>query len=686
MTQRNHRFEDGKLRYITLGCARGGKARNQTTNVARPRPTSKTGCNAMINATFFEGVLKLLTVHNTHNHGLSPQKSRFFRCNREVSLSVKRMLDTNDQAGIRMNKSFAALVQEAGGFENLPFNEKDCRNYIDKVRHLRLGKGGAETLHEYFARMQYKNNGFFSLLDMDDNGRLKNVFWADARSRASYKYFGEVVTFDTTYLTNRYGMPFAPFVGVNHHGQSILLGAGLISNKDTETFTWLFQSWLNCMDGEAPKAIITDQDRAMKNAIALVFPNTRHRFCLWHILKKVPEKLGSHSAYKDGLKSQLLKCVYDSQTIEEFEKYWEVMITTYNLQENAWLQSLYAERTYWAPFVDQFDNALRKKIENENAADFHSFNVTISTVSISPLEKIFQATYTNSKFREVQKEVIGMVGVLPTLYRKDDVIATYYVEDEVCIDDFIKEVTQTVYFNEADVDVKCSCALFEMRGILCRYALAIMRVNKVKKVPEKYILDRWRKGIKRTYTFIRSTYDSVDARPEVSRYSRILKVCYDVATNAASCDEHANDMIDKLHAMNIVYRTKKSPQRPLEHVADTIVDAPTAGNSKKVLSPLVVRGKGRLPCLRKKSMIKRVKPTTKKATQKGKRKQPHGRDIDRDDMCRNLFGQTNVGTQESVVFEPLQNTTEVLDFGETQLGDGTYKALDGTEDHGHVQG
>lgn len=124
--------------------------------------------------------------------------------------------------------------------------------------------------------MQYKNSGFFSLMDMDDDLRLKNVFWADARSRAAYQYFGDVVTFDTTYLTNRYGMPFAPFVGVNHHGQSILLGAGLISSEDTQTFVWLFQTWLQCMDGIAPKAIITDQDRAMKNAIAIVFPQTRH--------------------------------------------------------------------------------------------------------------------------------------------------------------------------------------------------------------------------------------------------------------------------------------------------------------------------------------------------------------------------------------------------------------------------
>ncbi|XP_042950111.1 protein FAR1-RELATED SEQUENCE 5-like [Carya illinoinensis] len=700
MTQRSHRFEDGSLRYVTLGCARGGKARNRMSNVARPRPTSKTDCKARINVTLERGVLKVNSVDNSHNHGLSPQKSRFFRCNREVSESVKRVLDINDQAGIRMNKSFASLVQEAGGFENLPFNEKDCRNYIDKARHLRLGKGGAGALREYFARMQYKNDGFFSLMDMDDDGRLRNVFWADARSRAAYKYFGDVVTFDTTYLTNRYGMPFAPFVGVNHHGQSILLGAGLISSEDTETFTWLFQTWCNCMDGEAPKAIITDQDRAMKNAISLVFPNSRHRFCLWHILKKLPEKLGSHGEFKTGLKTGLLNCVYDSHTVEEFEGSWEVLITKYNLQDNAWLKSLYAEHTYWAPvfmkdvfwagmsttqrsesmnaffdgyvhaktnlkeFVDQFDNALRKKIENESAADFQSFNVTIPIVSPSPLEKTFQDIYTCNKFREVQKEVIGMLATLPTLHRKDGVIATYNVEDEVNVDDFIKEVTHTVYFNEAECEVKCSCALFEMRGVLCRHVLGIMRVNKVRSVPEKYILDRWRKDIKRTYTLIRSSYDGVDERPEVCRYSRIIKKCNEVATNASSCDEHTEDMLAKLDAMNLGYRTNKPPSKV--NVTTTAVPTTTA-TSKNVLSPHVVRGKGRPPSLRKKSMIEHIKPTTKKATQKGKRKQPHGVEGEVVGTRRNLFGSTVVGTQQSVTFQPPQNTTEVLDFSVTEL-------------------
>ncbi|XP_042939457.1 protein FAR1-RELATED SEQUENCE 5-like [Carya illinoinensis] len=292
-------------------------------NVAKPCPTRKTDCKAVINALKVQGKMRLTTIHNTHNHGLSPQKSQFFRCNREVSEAIKRILDTNNLAGIRMNKSFRSLVVGAGGFQNLPFLEKDCRNYIGKARHLRIGVGDAGALQDYFSRMQYKNPRFFALMDLDDDGRLKNVFWVDPHSRVTYQDFGDMVTFDTTYLTNIYGMPFAPFVGVNHYGQSILFRAGLISSEDTETFTWLFQTWLECMDGIASPAIITDQDRAMKNAISIVFPKGRHRFCLWHILKKVSEKLGSHRVYKSGLKTQLMKCVYDSQTIEEFEKSWE---------------------------------------------------------------------------------------------------------------------------------------------------------------------------------------------------------------------------------------------------------------------------------------------------------------------------------------------------------------------------
>jgi hypothetical protein len=46
------------------------------------------------------------------------------------------------------------------------------------------------------------------------------------------------------------------------------------------------------MSGHKPILIITDQDQVMINAVAEVFEESSHRFCMWHILKKLSEKVG----------------------------------------------------------------------------------------------------------------------------------------------------------------------------------------------------------------------------------------------------------------------------------------------------------------------------------------------------------------------------------------------------------
>jgi transposase-like protein len=77
--------------------------------------------------------------------------------------------------------------------------------------------------------------------------------------------------------------------------------------------------------------IITDQDRAMKSAIARIFPRVRHRFCLWHIVRKFPKKLESHAQYTCGLKNAIDTCLYDSQTCVEFDESWQSLLENYNL-------------------------------------------------------------------------------------------------------------------------------------------------------------------------------------------------------------------------------------------------------------------------------------------------------------------------------------------------------------------
>ncbi|XP_052198314.1 protein FAR1-RELATED SEQUENCE 5-like [Diospyros lotus] len=340
----SNKGDDGLVRYVGYACCREGKRNIKGNTSLNPQPTMQLGCKARMTAcSDILGTWRINMVHLEHNHKTSPTKSRLYRCNRQLNEHVKRQLEVNDIAGIPLHKSFNSAVVEAGGYENLTFVEKDCRNYIDQVRRLRLGEGDAAAIQAYFSKMQAFCPGFYFSVDLDEEYRLKNVFWADNRCRQAFKEFSDVVTFDTTYLTNRYDMPFAPFVGVNHHGQSTLLGCGIISNEDTKTFVWLFRTWLECMEGQAPIGIITDQDRAMQNAIEMVFPNTKHRWCLWHILKKLPEKFGNHGC-KAYILSAIHDAVYESQSPGEFEQTWNSMIEQYALHDNDWLYGLYKER------------------------------------------------------------------------------------------------------------------------------------------------------------------------------------------------------------------------------------------------------------------------------------------------------------------------------------------------------
>ncbi|XP_062026328.1 protein FAR-RED IMPAIRED RESPONSE 1-like [Rosa rugosa] len=151
------------------------------------RPVAKSDCKAKLNAnSLLDGKWLVSSIVLEHNHDLStPSKRRFFKSSKELPSHVKKRLATNDIAGIRPKKNFNSFVVEAGGHENLPFLEKDARNFLDKVRRLQLGEGDAAAIQKYFLKMQADNSNFFYIMDINEEGRLRNVFWADARSRAA---------------------------------------------------------------------------------------------------------------------------------------------------------------------------------------------------------------------------------------------------------------------------------------------------------------------------------------------------------------------------------------------------------------------------------------------------------------------------------------------------------------------
>ena len=74
---------------------------------------------------------------------------------------------------------------------------------------------------EYFMQLKQEDKDFFCKFLMDEENRVECMFWIDGPSRRAYKFYNDCLSFDTTYCTNIYKMPCAPFIGINCHGQSI---------------------------------------------------------------------------------------------------------------------------------------------------------------------------------------------------------------------------------------------------------------------------------------------------------------------------------------------------------------------------------------------------------------------------------------------------------------------------------
>ena len=190
---------------------------------------------------------------------------------------------------------------------------------------------------------------FFYKLELDDENKVKNIFWRDGSSLKYYADFGDCVSFDTIYMTNKYRLPFAPFVGITGHAQTCIFGCAFLRDETTTTFKWALETFLESMGGKHPVTIITNQDKAMKTAIEEVMKNTRHMNCLFHIKTKCYSKNIKVFAAKDGLYEEFEDIVNNSVIEEEFEYLWSEMIKQRGLENNKYLTKMWETRKRFIP-------------------------------------------------------------------------------------------------------------------------------------------------------------------------------------------------------------------------------------------------------------------------------------------------------------------------------------------------
>ncbi|XP_042505004.1 protein FAR1-RELATED SEQUENCE 6-like isoform X2 [Macadamia integrifolia] len=600
--------KQSKEKYAAVLCCscEGFKRSLQSHN---KRPEVRTGCQAMVRIKLRESKgWQVIEVKLEHNHVTNPAGSQFYRSHKSAGSGTKGKLQLTCDAGIHTCK-----------YQSI--NGKDVS--VVQCKCSKLEKGDAQAVYEFLCRMQQKSPNFFYLMDLDEDGRLGNVFWADARCRAACEYFGDVVAFDTTYLTHKYDLPFAPFVGVNNHGQYVLLGCGLLLDKTSESFIWLFKAWLACMSGRIPNAIITDQCKVLKKAVMEVFPGACHRLCLWHIMQKVPEKLQNLREYR-AVKRAMERAVYDSWRVDEFELAWEDMIQQNGVGDNEWLQTLYEYRHQWVPaflkgtsfagmsttqrsesinsyfdgfvhartslkeFLDNYELALEKRRSEEFQADLSSIHSKPVLKTRSYYEKQLSEVYTMNMFKKFQNEVEEMLSCFNTTQvHVDGPVITYTVKERAEGNESeIKDYE--VLYNTVEVEVHCICNQFNFKGYLCRHALSVLHYNGIEEIPSRYILPRWRKDFKCIYVLENSAND-VDVDDPVTWYDQLYKRAIQVVEGGVISQEHFKVALQALEeSLSKVYDIRAFGSKKASTVAQR---NPTKSDNAKEPSQVKRRGR-----------------------------------------------------------------------------------------------
>lgn len=323
----------------------------RTSDTRKRNRMLRHNCKARMIVSLQQGRYTITTFNDEHTHPMVKQlgRRRYYRSHRKIPEEDREFLELMHNRNLRTSDIMGLLGDAHGGDpRNLGYVKRDVTNERSKMRAKLLLRDLDLTV-EYFEKRRAENPNFYYATQVDGANSVLSLFWVDGRTKLLYPKWRDCVFFDTTFCTNRYNMPFAPIVGINNHLQTIVLGCALLADETIEGFKWVFQKWLEAMDGVQPAHIMTDQDQAMATAIGMVFPDAIHRCCFWHVCRIAKTKIGKPLRDGEPFATAFWACIFGTDTVDQFENSWTHMLQCFQMTEHKHLANMWKTRKTWAP-------------------------------------------------------------------------------------------------------------------------------------------------------------------------------------------------------------------------------------------------------------------------------------------------------------------------------------------------
>ncbi|XP_021975117.1 protein FAR1-RELATED SEQUENCE 5-like [Helianthus annuus] len=395
---------------------------------SRNKVTIRTRCKAQLMICLVDG--RSYTVKkfvDGHNHKfVCPHDIHMLPAYRQLSEVQVEMIWELDTLNLGPIKAFHIMRKRYGGFENVGAMVDNCKNFRTRINSY-IGEYDANmVINRLTDKKEYLVDFSFEyILLMRTNG---------------------YPVCSGSMVMQAYKMVFFPFTGIDNHCQNVALGAGLLASESIDSYKWLLNSFVKSFERQ-PKVVVTNQDPAMKQAIEGVFTTSRHRLCMWHIMKKVADKVGHELCNNEEFKKKMCDIVWtDSIEPEVFERQWKLVMIDFGLTQNKWIDDMFVMRSMWIPafywhepvsglmrttsrsesenhffcqvanlqltlveFMNHFDGSMDVQRFNHRKNDHISIYTEPNNWSKTTLKADAAKIYTRSIFFDQQTEIYGTI-------------------------------------------------------------------------------------------------------------------------------------------------------------------------------------------------------------------------------------------------------------------------------------
>ena len=212
------------------------------------------------------------------------------------------------------------------------------------------------------------------------------------------------------YRRNRFNLVLVNVLGINNHGQSIILAFGFLSTKTKENYIWLF-SQIKSAWKKTPKTCISDDDESIQQGKYIDFGyfiyiglssnfKSTLLLCSWHVQRNLVSKF----------------CYISKTNPELYKKITNLPFITNQANFEEIIDTLRSSNDIPKEQIQYLDKKLEKKINGQNVLQKKEFAGGVSTTSrVEGLHAVQKKYLTSSStlnkvfysFRTLEKQQIA---------------------------------------------------------------------------------------------------------------------------------------------------------------------------------------------------------------------------------------------------------------------------------------